>query len=204
MIVNIRRDHSTIEALCRNSHMGHQAAWVSWLSHAMAILRHAHLDWARDGAVHIDDLAQIAMLELVRALPGFRYQSRFSTWAFQVITRGVQRHLRDMSAQKRVGNIDATVDPLTVAGAISEGEIPEAQAEAHLLTAIIDAELTAALGVRNAEVFRLWACDDLSAEMIGQRVGLSVARVYAVIAQSRQYLRGREVIRGWGDASEYV
>jgi hypothetical protein len=35
--------------------------------------------------------------------------------------------------------------------------------------------------------------------MIGQRVGLSVARVYAIISQARMFLRGQATIRGWGE-----
>ncbi|MBX0329903.1 sigma-70 family RNA polymerase sigma factor [Oscillochloris sp. ZM17-4] len=201
VITNIRRDLPSVEALRRSGHMGHLAEWESWLGQARAILRQANLDWAYDGAVDSDDLMQVALLQLARSLPGFRYQSRFSTWAYQVITQSVQRHLRDLSAQKRAGEIDGSVDPHTVARAIGEGDHPEAQVAARLLTTTVEAELLAAMGSRNAEVFRLWACDDLSAEMIGQRVGLSVARVYAVIAQARKHLSGQAAIIDWGAAT---
>jgi len=199
VIVNIHRDHPAVEALHQRGDLGHAAAWRSWMGQARAILRRANLDWARDGAVDLDDLAQIALLELARALPGFRYQSRFSTWAYQVITRGVQRHLRDMSAQKRAGEIDSETDPQAVVRVVDDQDLPAAQAENRQLTSIVVNELTTALGQRNTEVFRLWACDDLSAEMIGQRVGLSVARVYAIISQARMFLRGQATIRGWGE-----
>ena len=197
VILNLHRDLPTVEALCLHGSAVHHQEWENWMGQARAILRKAHLDWARDGAVDLDDLAQIALLELSRALPSFRYQSRFSTWAYKVITRGVQRHLRGMSAQKRAGEIDVATDPQTLEHTIGADELPEAQAEAHHLTTTIFAELMIALGSRNAEVFRLWACDDLSAEMIGQRMGLSVARVYAVISHARIYLRGRATIRDW-------
>jgi RNA polymerase sigma-70 factor (ECF subfamily) len=199
VIVNIRRDRTAVEALRGHGSAAHHQEWISWMGQARAILRKSRLDWARDGAVDLDDLAQIALLELARALPGFRYQSRFSTWAYQVITRGVQRHLRDMSAKKRLGNIDAMAEAHTMTHTVGGDDLPEAQAEARLLTATVEAELTAALGQRNAEVFRLWACHDFSAEMIGKRMGLSVARVYAVIAQARQYLREHAAIQSWGE-----
>jgi RNA polymerase sigma factor (sigma-70 family) len=202
VITNIRRDIPTVEALRRSTHMGHHAEWASWLGQARAILRRANLDWARDGAVDSDDLVQVALLELARSLPGFRYQSRFSTWAYQVITRGVQRHLRNISAQKRASDIDTSVNPLAVARAISEGDLPEAQVAARVLSATVEAALMAAMGPRNTVAFRLWACDDLSAEIIGQRVGLSVTRVYAVIAQARKLLSVQTAIIDWGNATK--
>ena len=38
--------------------------------------------------------------------------------------------------------------------------------------------------------------------MIGQRMGLSVARVYAVISHARIYLRGHATIRDWRELPE--
>lgn len=202
LICNIRRDYAGVAALQEPGDPTHHQEWAAWLGQAIAILRHAHLDWSHDGAVDLDDLAQIALLELARSLPTFHYQSRFSTWAYQVIAGGVRRHLRDMSARKRRGHIDPSVDPADVERAIGAGDLPEAQVRAQILHTIVYSELTEAMGARNSAVFRLWASQDLSAEMIGQRVGLSVARVYAVIKRARQYLCARESLQSWVESVE--
>lgn len=201
VVSNLRRDSGVVESLRCGDRLGHGEAWSEWLGQARAILRHANLDWAHDDAIDLDDLAQIALLELARSLPSYRYASRFSTWAYQVITRGVQRHLRDLSAQKRAGEIDRGVNPLALAVPVGKRELPESLARDRALAALVDSELKAAMGARNAEVFRLWARDDLSAEMIGRKVGLSVARVHAIIAQARTYLRGQATIRHWHEVS---
>ncbi|HMQ34645.1 MAG TPA: sigma-70 family RNA polymerase sigma factor, partial [Chloroflexaceae bacterium] len=142
-----------------------------------------------------------ALLELARSLPSYRYASRFSTWAYQVICRGVQRHLRDMAAKKRAAEIERGVDLMALAMPTSEAEHPESQARGHALAALVERELSAALGPRNAAVFGLWAQEDHSAEMIGRQLGLSTARVYAIIAQARQYLRGLATIQHWHEVS---
>jgi len=201
VIGNLRRDSSVVEAMRCGEQLGHSEAWTEWFGQVRAILHHAGLDWTRDDALDLDDLAQIALLELTRSLPSYRYGSRFSTWAYQVITRGVQRHLRDMAAKKRAGEIDRGTDPRELAIPVSEGELPENQVRDQVLAALVQEELRAAMGPRNAEVFRLWARDDLSVEMIGRRVGLSTARIHAIIAQARKHLRGQATIWYWHEVS---
>ena len=194
---NMCRDHTMVEALRSAQHLNHGPAWANWFGHARAILHHAGLNWTHDDTVDMDDLAQIALLELTRSLPSYRYASRFSTWAYQVITHGVQRHLRDLAAKKRVGVIDRSTDPLELAVPISEAELPETQVTGRALASLVETELTTAMGARNATVFRLWAHNDLSAEMIGQQVGLSSARIHAIIAQARRHLQQHPAVQGW-------
>ncbi|MFV9506848.1 MAG: sigma-70 family RNA polymerase sigma factor [Oscillochloridaceae bacterium umkhey_bin13] len=170
------------------------------MDHARAILRHNRLDWAYDTAVDFDDLAQIAMLELSRSLPSYSYKSRFSTWAYQVITRGVQRNLRNMAAKKRTAIIGYRIDPLHLIHTIADSDHPESHIYDQALRTLITETLTRALGVRNAQVFTLWVYGDLSAEMIGRRIGLSTPRVHAILSQARQYLRGYEPVLRWRDA----
>lgn len=201
VVSNVRRDAKVVESLRCGERLGHCEAWSEWLRQARAILRHAGLDWARDEAVDLDDLAQIALLELTRSLPSYRYASRFSTWAYQVITRGVQRHLRDLSAEKRVGDIDRGVDPTTLEIPVVEKELPECRALDRALVALVEDELKVAMGRRNAEVFLLWVREDLSAETIGRKVGLSVARVHAIIAKARSHLREQTMIQHWYEVS---
>ncbi|NTW02897.1 MAG: sigma-70 family RNA polymerase sigma factor [Oscillochloris sp.] len=197
LILTIQRDRATVEALHHYADARHQSEWKSWMGQAQAILQSKNLYWARDTAVDIDDLTQIALLELTRSLPTFRYQSRFSTWAYQVIIGGVRRHLRDMAARKRNGDIDPSVDPEMVEIALGVHDLPETHTWASMLSEAVYRELAAALGQRNADIFSLWACHDLSAEMIGQRFGLSTTRVHALLKQAREYLRNCASIQAW-------
>lgn len=201
VIKNLWHDAHDVEALRSEDHHEHARVWADWMAHARAILRHNRLDWARDTAVDFDDLAQIAMLELSRSLPSYGYRSRFSTWAYQVITRGVQRHLRNLAAKKRAAVVDHRVDPLQLMQVIADCDHPEARICDQALHTLITESLVRVLGVRNAQVFTLWVCDDLSAEMIGHRIGLSTPRVHAILTQARQYLRGYEPVLRWRDAA---
>jgi DNA-directed RNA polymerase specialized sigma24 family protein len=143
---NIRLDHRIVEALRLGNHQAHTQEWSAWVAQIRAILRHAGLNWAADGAVDHEDLTQIALLELSNSLPNYRYASRFSTWAYQVVTRGVQRHLRDMSAKKRLGLIAYDTDPwdLAIAGGVADQ--PEAHTVGRLLSEEVDIALRQALG----------------------------------------------------------
>lgn len=197
VLKNIRHDSPVVEALRQQGAPGHVEEWSNWMRQVQAILRHAGLNWTRDSAVDCDDLAQVALLELARSLPGYRYASRFSTWAYQVITRAVQRHLRDLAAKKRAGEIDRAVDLNSLALLAGEADQPEQQASGRFLTMLVEDELLAAFGRRNTVVFHLWARDDLSAEMISRRIGLSTARIYAIIALAREHLQARATIKQW-------
>lgn len=197
VIVNIRRDRATVEALYQHTDIQHQSEWMKWMGQVRAILHSKNLYWAHDSAVDLEDLTQIALLELARSLPTFRYQSRFSTWAYQVIVDGVRRHLRDMSARKRTGDIDPSIDPEKVEIAIGTHDLPETRVWACMFSEAVHSELVEALGKRNADIFSLWAFHDLSAEMIGQKFGLSIARVHALLKAAREYLRNRESIQSW-------
>ncbi|WP_097653824.1 sigma-70 family RNA polymerase sigma factor [Candidatus Chloroploca asiatica] len=200
---NVYCDAPLVDALRSRDATDHEAEWLAWFGQARAILHHTGLDWVSDDAVDLDDLAQVALVELLRSLPSFRFASRFSTWAYQVISNAVNRHLRDLHARKRSGTFDRTVDWMTLPVEDPDPDTPEKMALGRMLDRLVETELIRTMGERNARIFHLWACDDLSAEMIGHRVHLSTARIHAIIAEARAYLRARPDLRHWHDGGIY-
>jgi RNA polymerase sigma-70 factor (ECF subfamily) len=199
-LIAYHADHALVESLRARGHMQSEANWNAWSKQVIAILQRAGLLWSSDFAVDSEDLAQIAQMELIRSLASFRYNSRFSTWAYQVVVRGVQRHLRNARAQKRAARPES-LDQLPADIEIKQDNLenPITLAEAHTLAEQIAAILTDYADQRLAQIFQLWANADLSAEEIGRRVKLSPSRVRTLLAQAREHLRQHPQIRAWLD-----
>jgi RNA polymerase sigma factor (sigma-70 family) len=195
--LNYHLDHGLVEALADHGHALHLAAWRSWMPQALAVLRHAGLDWAGDGAGDLDDLAQVACLELACSLADYRYESRFSSWAFQVIVRSVRNELRGRRAQKRAGQTTYLDGSGAHELAAAEAEQPDSVAAAHLLSALAASVLAAQPDKRLATIFQLWACEDRRVAEIGAHVGLSQARVRVLQKQIVELLRRDHAIRTW-------
>jgi RNA polymerase sigma factor (sigma-70 family) len=195
--VNYHRDHAFVQTLLEPNDEQHSATWAKWMSQVIRILHHAGL--ARSGNVmqSSEDLTQIALIALVQALPRFRYASRFSTWAYQVIVQSVQRYLRYQHAAKRAVH----PDPLELSPAydipIREAEHPTSVTEARVLAELIERLLAAQPDRRLVRIFRLWAYDDARVEEIGRQVHLSPARVHVLINQIRHLLRANPDILAW-------
>ncbi|MDQ2998922.1 MAG: sigma-70 family RNA polymerase sigma factor, partial [Chloroflexota bacterium] len=188
-----------VQALLRREHAGHDAAWMVWFGHVLAILRHAGLAWSNDASIDLEDLAQVARAELARALPSFRYASRFSTWAHQVIVQSTQRYIRDRQALKRAGRPDSLEQLLAEEQPVIDKEQPDAEAEARVLAALIDTILSAQPDQRFAIIFRLWAQHDMRVEEIGQRVQLSPSQVRVLLKRIRELLQQHPSITTWED-----
>jgi RNA polymerase sigma factor (sigma-70 family) len=154
------------------------------------------------GIADASDLAQLALEELLAALPTFRFASRFSTWAFTVIVRRVARAQRGERAAKRA----AIVEPLTEQLAIGKGLVApmevEATAEARVLAALSAEVLARRADERLARIFHLWAVEDKRLAQIGHAMGLSSARVSTLVEQARTILRDDPAIRAWLDTPD--
>src|SRR5215470_3270492 len=91
-----------------------------------------------DALADSQDLVQMALEELIRALPSFRYASRFSTWAYTVIIRSAQRYLRDCNAAKRNGKPESLDQQPEWDLAFGAADSPEAHAQARALSRLIN------------------------------------------------------------------
>jgi RNA polymerase sigma factor (sigma-70 family) len=200
LIVCYHEDHELVEALRERTHLEHDRAWTEWTSQVLAILRQKGIAWSADIATDGDDLVQVALTQLAGALPSFRYASRFSTWAYSVIIQSVRRHLRDQHALKRSSHLlslDQHPELVTLPSPVGR---PEGAAETSVLATLIDDVLARQPDQRLAQIFKLWAIEDLRPAQIGRRVHLSPSRVRVLLAQARNLLRQQPAIQTWSEA----
>lgn len=196
-IIAYYADHELVEALRNRMHPNHDDAWTDWMRQVLMILHCNRLAWSGDAAADCDDLAQVARMELVRALPKFRYASRFLTWAHQVVVLSVKRYLRDSYARKRAVRPES-LDLLSIrVDLATESAVMDQAVEARLLIDRVEAILTSYPDERMIEIFWLWACADQRVEEIGGQMQLSVSRVRTLLANLRSYLCQHPEIRDW-------
>jgi RNA polymerase sigma factor (sigma-70 family) len=202
MIICYHQDHVLVQALHDSRHPAYDEAWQMWMTQVVAILKRAGLAWSSDAAVDLDDLVQIARVELVRSIASFQYQSRFSTWAYRVVVQSVQRYIRDSQALKRAVHPDSLEHLPEHDAPGYRGDYLEAHVDGCLLLERIMAFLAAQPDTRLARIFHLWAVNDHSTEEIGRLVQLSPARTRALLAQARALLRAHPDIGQWNDPPE--
>ena len=196
LAANYHQDHEIVHALQDRERPQHNAVWARWSEQALRILQRQGL-WSADALAEIEDLAQIALEELAHALPSFRYASRFSTWAYAVISRRAQRYLRERGAAKRSGPTESLDQREEWDELARDDEGPETQAEAGALAALIDSILAEQPDPRLALIFHLWASQDQRLVDIGRRVGLSPSRVSVLIEQTCRALRENPRVLAW-------
>lgn len=197
-IINYHSDHQLVEALANQSHHQHDRAWEVWMAGAAAIVRRHSFQWVHDSALDFEDLAQVARVGLLQALPEFRYASRFSTWAYSVVARSARNELRARQAKKRLAAIES-FDQLAEQPALAAGQAlhPETTAQSTLLGELIERVLGEQRDRRMLPIFRLWAERDQRVADIGAAVGLSEARVRVLIGQIVALLQRDPRVRAW-------
>jgi RNA polymerase sigma factor (sigma-70 family) len=199
LIRHYHADHELVHALRDSADPQHDAAWTAWCGHAVRIAHRHAFGAADDPLVDADDLAQLALDELAQALPSYRYASRFSTWAYSVITRRVQRYVRDSRAAKRAGR-PVSLDELGAAGQLTTDPAAiAAPAEANALLELILDVLGQAADTRLVYIYYLWVVEEQRLAQIGQRVHLSAGRVSILIGQATEILRQHPAMLAWID-----
>ena len=196
---NYHQDHPMVVALQEPQNPQHELAWSGLRSRIIPMLCHAGVNAGDFPSVDLDDLTQMALDEVMKALASFRFESRFSTWSYTVVVRRGRRYLRDLSAAKRSTN-QVSLDHHSAAGAaIPAAAHPEVAVVGRALAELVDSVLTEVGGMRLAHIFRLWAQEDMRLVDIGHRVGLSTSRVSVLLDQARQILQHHHEIRSWRD-----
>lgn len=196
------QDHALVQALSDKHHDLHEESWQYWMGQVGAILKHAGLAWSTDVAVDLDDLMQTAIMAMIRSIPTFQYRSRFSTWAYQVIIRSVQRYIRYCKADKRAvipDSLDLMVetDMLPYQDAYLEAKVDGAL----LLQRVADV-LADQPDRRLYSIFHCWALQAWPTADIARHVSLHPSRVRTLLGQTRSMLRQHSAIRNWHGLSE--
>lgn len=197
------KDHALVEALLDTDHPEHAERWAEWTRQALSILaaKTAQTRLPDEMAVSLEDLAQEAILDLWRGLRNFSYQSSFHTWAFTVIGHCLARHYRTHQTQKRAALPAArSLDTMVATGDTFPNQTtmsPDTATFNTLLLELVNRVLRQHPDRRLAVVFHLWANEEQTLRVIGDRLALSPARVHALLKQAVALLRDEEAIRGW-------
>jgi RNA polymerase sigma factor (sigma-70 family) len=207
VLINYHLEHDMVEALRDRSHGDHVARWTNWSNLALRILlmKYRYVSTSDSVAINIDDLVQEAMSNLWLALDSFRYQSRFQTWAYTVISNCFVRAHRAAQMQKRAVALKSTsleqlqdTSDLPPPALVSS---PEDETASRALAALVQTVLAQHHDTRLALIFHLWAHEDQPLRVIGDRLNLSVPRVHALLGQALQLLRNEPTIRDWSTPS---
>lgn len=198
-------ERDLVEALRSPDHPGSQPAWETLTQH----VRHIVTAKARQIApaeitLSLEDLTQEALGDIWRGLPHFRYQSRFQTWVFAVISHCLNRSIRHISTQKRrTQMVTTSLDRLqdhTGAEPPDEHTLsPDEAAQARVLLQLVAETLARHPDRRLADIVRLWAIEQYTLREIGAQLNLSVGRVHALQALAHALLRAEPSLRHWKD-----
>jgi RNA polymerase sigma factor (sigma-70 family) len=197
MVMYYHREHTLVQAMRNCADPRHDMIWQQQIQKVIGILHRQGFAWSKDAAIDIDDLAQIALLELVHALPTYHYTSCFSTWAYAVIVRRMKRHLRDRSALKRSGNAVSLNTNCETTVPVATAEQPETIAEGHIFADLIYEVLARQQGMQVAEIFQMWANDDIKLAHIGEHVQCSSSWTRALLNKARTSLQQHPGIQAW-------
>jgi RNA polymerase sigma factor (sigma-70 family) len=195
--VNYHADHALVAAMRDALHPGHDSSWDGWMRQVLGVLRRAGVAWSDDPAIDLEDLAQVARAELARALPAYRFQSRFSSWAYRVVVQSAARQIRHARAEKRSARPDSLHQAPGVDALVATVADPELAAQGRLLAERVAAVLAAQPDRRLLSIFQQWALEERGTAEIGAVVRLHPSRVRALLAQARQALRADPVIQAW-------
>lgn len=200
--LNYHADHDQVAALRDALHPAHARAWEGWMYQVVGVLRRAGMAWSDDPAIDVEDLAQVARADLARALPSYRYESRFSSWAYRVVVQSATRQIRRARAEKRAVR-PASLDQAEVSALIPDPAAdPESIARARLLAERVAAVLSAQPDQRLLVIFQQWSLEERGTAEIGALVRLHPSRVRALLARAREALRADPAIRAWLDGAE--
>ncbi len=142
-----------------------------------------------------EDLVQTVFLELIKSLPRYRGESRFSTFVGGITVRVARRALRPSAYEARRAEMPE--------GLLSPDQSPEGQARARVAMGRLHAALDR-IAPKKRVAFTLWALAEMTPSEIGELVDANPNTVRARIFHARQELKAlaqadpalREILEG--------
>ncbi len=200
-IINYHNDHQLVEALSDPQHPENAAAWQTWTFQVVPALVSSKLgSHATLPQDVMNDIVQEALIDLFRGLAQFNYRSRFSTWAYTVVSNSSTRFGRAVGARKRTPQREATsLEQQLEAGAHTQetAERLDALIEDRLLRDLVLEVLTREGDPRLLQIFQLWFDEGYTQRMIGTRLHLSVTRIHTLVDHIRELLRNDPLLLDW-------
>ena len=161
--------------------------------HAL-LLRAARFEVARRGGGHSDELddlatqaADDALMAIMRKLPTYRGDSRFTTWAykFALLEAGVK--VRRRAWQGREVPLEAE----GWARLADRGAAPDADAESAELIAAVRDGIAEALTPHQRTVLVALTLNDVPIDVLAERLATTRGALYKTLHDARRKLRGR-------------
>jgi len=134
-----------------------------------------------------EDLVQTVFLEMVRSLPRYRGDSRFSTWVGGICVRVAKRAVRPSAYERRRGEMPAALE--------AEGRDPEGRARGERALAHLHAALDA-IAPKKRVAFTLWALAEMTPAEIAEVTEAKPNTVRARIFHARKELKALAEILG--------
>jgi RNA polymerase sigma-70 factor, ECF subfamily len=157
--------------------------------------RRASLPHIRDG--DLDDLAlqsaDDALVAVLRKLPGFRGESRFTTWAYKFAIYEASVKLRRRAWQAR----ELPLDPEGWALRVAADPSVETQAEQAALLGAIGAAMDGALTPHQREVLVAVVLGGIPIDVLAERLESTRGAVYKTLHDARRKLRLRLAEQGF-------
>jgi RNA polymerase sigma factor (sigma-70 family) len=208
--LNYHADHAIVEALGDAEHPDHMNQWAEWTRSSTRILlsRSGSDTLLNEVAVSLEDLTQEAMIDLLKGLPAFSYQSRFHTWAYTVISNCLVRHHRSTHAMKRAAALGSqSLEKMIEVGQMPQDHAvvaPEEEVLGRELSELIRQVLAEHPDPRLATVFGIWTEEEQTLRAIGARLNLSATRVHALLTQALALLQSELRSQQWREQDAYA
>lgn len=179
-------DHELVDALGALTHPEHRLYYAQVEQRCLRLIRKHHHYWSRDRAVSEEDVCQICMEKVLKKIHTFQYRSSFTTWLTALtINEALQLH-RKQSTQSRA----AQSEPLEDHAELAHPQEPILdEMIAHMRRLEFEQVLALQSDPRVVVIFRLYVGADLTLELIGRKLNLSVGRVHALLTTARAVLR---------------
>jgi len=144
------------------------------------------------------DLSQDVLILMVRKLPSFRGNSKFSTWLFTVTrNQAIEQHRRRVRRERKVERFTTHL-----AAEETVTEAPDAGVDGGRIQEVLRTFLEE-LPQRQREVFQMAEIQGLSSPEIGEILDLAPGSVRAALFKARRTLRKRILAQHPEFAEEY-
>jgi RNA polymerase sigma-70 factor (ECF subfamily) len=133
----------------------------------------------------IEDLAQLAFVNVYKGLGGFRGEARLSSWIYRIACNVARAHLKRSGERPQPESVEAAlevgVQPVDQRGSASSGSWVESRALRGALLKLQEAQRVA---------LALYYFEELSYEEIAQAMRLNINTVRTHIRRGKQRLAG--------------
>ena len=149
-------------------------------------------------AADLDDLARQAaddaVVAVLRKLPTYRGESRFTTWAWKFAVYEISVALRRATWRDR----PIVLDESDWDGLVDRRSLdPAAEADARELVAAVREAMAGAMTPRQRDVFVAVVVDHVPIDVIADRLGSTRNATYKTLHDARARLRADLAVRGW-------